>query len=132
MYLCVLMFTQSRFWGGDDGRPAEEEWGRGGIRWEQGSDGSPRPCRGLSRQRADGPLTLAQGESIKSSRQEEKNEGVKKYIIIILSDTLLVLTLTGWSVVRRRQQGLMGESGMSVGAGLHSAVGAALHLNCSR
>ncbi len=83
-YVCICVFSCShnhsfegagRGGGGDDGRRAVEE-GWGG-RWVQGSDGSARPCRCLSRQRADGPLTLAQGESIKSSRQEEKTRESK-------------------------------------------------------
>ncbi len=80
VFVCFLVhtITSLKVWGGG----VMMAGGRGrrggrGIRWVQGSDGSARPCRGLSRQRADGPLTLAQGESIKSSRQDEKTRESK-------------------------------------------------------
>ncbi len=84
-YVCICVFSCSHnhsFEGGGRGEGgvmmAGGRWRRGGGgRWVQGSDGSARPCRCLSRQRADGPLTLAQGESIKSSRQEEKTRESK-------------------------------------------------------
>ncbi len=82
--MCVFVFSCSRnhsfegVWGGvmagGQGRRGGAGWGG---RWVKGSDGSARPCWGLSWQRADGPLTLAQGECIKSSRQEEKTRESK-------------------------------------------------------
>lgn len=131
-YVCICVFSCSHnrgfeAGGDDDGRRAVEE-GWGGL-LDKGFRRISAPVTGF--ESAAGRWTADTGtrRKYKVEQTGEKNEGVKKYIIIILADTLLVLTLTGWSVVRRRQQGLMGESGMSAGAGLHSTVGAALHLN---